>query len=299
MLFAVKREGNQNLRLAEGDASLVLWDFHDLVFHARSTSGRHANPLGAVFAYGHLVEPIPAVRPCWPGRSIRLHKLSSQPSRHSRAATLLRARHSARDFDDAHPITLAELSRFLDRTARVHGRERLKPDDDGPVIEIASRPYPSGGASYELELYLAVNNCVGLPRGFYHYDAARHALVPIEVMPPQLDATLADGSLSMGASRMPQILVTITARFGRVSWKYSAIAYSLVLKDVGVLMQTFYIMATDMRLGVCAIGASDIEMFAKMTGIEFHVESPVGQVALGRELKAPRTRPNRQRQGHR
>ncbi len=36
-----------------------------------------------------------------------------------------------------------------------------------------TRPYPSGGSAYELELYLAVANCEGLARGFYHYDADR------------------------------------------------------------------------------------------------------------------------------
>jgi nitroreductase len=45
------------------------------------------------------------------------------------------------------------------------------------------------------------------------------------------------------------------------------------------------LMATDMGLGGCAIGATNIDLFAKMTGIEFHVEGPVGQFALGRGSK--------------
>ncbi len=90
----------------------------------------------------------------------------------------------------------------------------------------------------------------------------------------------------MGASAVPQILITIAARFGRVSWKYSSIAYSLILKDVGVLTQTLYMMATDLGLGGCAIGSTNIELFAKMTGLEFHAEGPVGQFALGRGAKA-------------
>ena len=89
----------------------------------------------------------------------------------------------------------------------------------------------------------------------------------------------------MGSTAAPQILITIAARFGRISWKYSSIAYALVLKDVGALMQTFYLMANDLGLGGCAIGISNIDLFAKMTGIEFHVEGPVGQFALGREAK--------------
>ena len=81
------------------------------------------------------------------------------------------------------------------------------------------------------------------------------------------------------------MLITIAARFGRISWKYSGIAYSLILKNVGVLIQTLYMMATDMGLGGCAIGTTNIDLFATMTGIDFHVEGPVGQFALGRGAK--------------
>ena len=49
-----------------------------------------------------------------------------------------------------------------------------------------------------------------------------------------------------------------------------------------MLLQTLYLMATDMGLGGCAIGSSNIDLFAKMTGLEFHLEGPVGQFALGR-----------------
>ena len=81
----------------------------------------------------------------------------------------------------------------------------------------------------------------------------------------------------MGATAAPQILIMIAARFGRISWKYSSIAYSLILKDVGVLIQTLYLMATDIGLGGCAIGIVNIDLFAKMTGIAFHVEGPTAQ----------------------
>ncbi len=150
------------------------------------------------------------------------------------------------------------------------------------MVAYAARPYPSGGSAYELELYLTVANCEGLARGFYHYDADRHALVPISVRTHEFDAQLAAAEFAMDAPGAPQILITIAARFDRISWKYSSIAYSLILKDVGVLIQTLYLMATDMGLGGCAIGSINIDLFARMTGIEFHVEGPVGQFALGR-----------------
>ena len=157
------------------------------------------------------------------------------------------------------------------------------------MFDYAARPYPSAGASYELELYLAVDKCDGLPRGFYHYDAGRHALALICVRASELEAQLKAAELAMATPAVPQILITIAARFGRTSWKYSSIAYALILKDVGVLMQTFYLMATDIGLGGCSIGTTNIDLFAKMTGIEFHVEGPVGQFALGRGAEPGRS----------
>jgi SagB-type dehydrogenase family enzyme len=287
ILFKIDPARDSGLRPAEGDDSLVLWDFHDLLFHTRSTEGRHANPLGGRYPYAGVMPPLPAVRPCWPGKKIDLRKSAAPSEVISPIAKLLRERHSTRTFDDRQPITLAELSRFLDGTARVQSRwtDKLDFGDDGPEVEHAARPYPSGGGEYELELYLAVDKCEGLAQGFYHYDAGGHALVPIGAQTHKLEALLMGAEFAMGAPAAPQILITIAARFGRVSWKYSALAYALILKDVGVLMQTFYMMATDMGLGGCAVGISNIDLFAKMTGIEFHVEGPVGQFALGRGAK--------------
>jgi SagB-type dehydrogenase family enzyme len=281
ILFRVGGGAESRLRLAEGDPSLVLWDFHDLLFHTRSTEGRHANPLGAVYPGAMGVSPTPAVRPSWPGEKIDLRKSSAGPSGAiSPVAKLLRERHSTRSFDDRRPVTLDELSQFLDGTARILSRSNttLDLDEGGHTV----RPYPSAGAAYELELYLTVNLCEGLARGFYHYDAGAHVLTPIDVRSNDFEAMLTGAKYAMGAPEAPQILITIAARFGRVSWKYSSIAYALILKDVGVLTQTLYLMATDMALGGCAIGIVNIDLFAKMTGLELHVEGPVGQFAIGR-----------------
>ena len=285
ILFKIDVGSGDGLRPAEGDDNLVLWDFHDLLFHTRSTEGRHANPLGGLYPHTGVIPPPAAVRTSWPGRKIDLRKI---PARHGKTSApfvnLLGERHSTRVFDDQHPITLAELSQFLDSTARVRSKWRSALDlgNGGPMIGYTARPYPSAGSAYELELYLSVACCEGLARGFYHYDADRHSLTPIGVRANELEALLTGAQFAMDAPAAPQILITIAARFGRISWKYSSIAYALILKDAGVLTQTLYMMATDMGLGGCAIGIGNIELFAKMTGIDFHVEGPVGQFAIGR-----------------
>jgi SagB-type dehydrogenase family enzyme len=207
----------------------------------------------------------------------------------------MRERRSVRSFDDRTPITHTELSSFLDCSARVRSEWTAPVDPSAEELSLTytSRPYPSGGSSYPLELYLSVDRCEGLDRGFYFYDAGEHALVSIGVRATELEVLLKSAALAMGESGVPQILITIAARFGRVSWKYSSIAYSLILKDVGALTQTFYLMATAMGLGGCAIGSINIDLFARMTGIDFFVEGPVGQFAIGRPAPSQTSRQNK------
>jgi SagB-type dehydrogenase family enzyme len=286
ILFRLRAGDADGLRPSEGDPNLVLWDFHDLLFHTRSTDGRQANPIGGLYSYSRLAPSPPAVRSPWPGPAIDLNGLGSPPP--SPFTAVLETRQSARDFDDAHPITLAELAALLQSAARVRATWTAPADiedNQGLDVSFASRPYPSAGAAYELELYLTVHKCEGLARGFYHYDPERNTLTAIDVRPQELEAQLYDAEFAIGASDAPQVLVTFAARFGRVSWKYSSVAYSLILKDVGVLTQTFYLTLTNMGLGGCAIGTNNIDRFARMTGLDFSVEGAVGQFALGRPAR--------------
>ena len=162
---------------------------------------------GGLYPYVGTIAPLEPVRSRWPGKKVYLTKYRSADSHEgAQVAELLRARHSTRNFDDRRPITLAELARFLDGAARVQSKwtGQLELGRRTAKLEYAARPYPSGGASYELELYLAVDKCEGLARGFYHYDAAAHALVPIVVVcpPPAICAIAPMYCLVVGVPRL-------------------------------------------------------------------------------------------------
>ena len=105
---------------------------------------------------------------------------------------------------------------MLDSSARIQSRWSSKLGS-GPRVAYAARPYPSAGAGYALELYLSVDKCEGLARGFYHYDAGGHVLVPIGARTHELEAMLTGAAFAMGVPAAPQILITIAARFGRIS----------------------------------------------------------------------------------
>ena len=132
ILFKIDAKGNEGRRSNEGDENLVLWDFHDLLFHTHSTEGRQANPLGGLYPYADVIAPPPAVRAPWPGTTIDLNPFSATTSEAtSPYVKLLSERHSTRDFDDQQPITLAELAQFLESAARVQSKWTSKLDFDG------------------------------------------------------------------------------------------------------------------------------------------------------------------------
>jgi len=82
-------------------------------------------------------------------------------------------------------------------------------------------------------------------------------------------------------ARAPQVLPVISARFGRVMWKYQSMAYALTLKNTGVLTAAMYAVATAMGLTPRAVGGNHSGLFARATGLDATKESTVGEFVLG------------------
>jgi SagB-type dehydrogenase family enzyme len=80
---------------------------------------------------------------------------------------------------------------------------------------------------------------------------------------------------------LPPVLLIVTSRFRRVARKYQSLAYSLVLKEVGALLQTVYLVATALDLAACAIGTGDSDRFARAASLDFYAETSVGEIVLG------------------
>jgi len=191
---------------------------------------------------------------------------------------VLEARRSRRA-EEATPMTLRQLGEFLWRSARVQTHIPADPDRPG-AYESTLRPYPSGGAMHELELYLTVTRCDGLKPGFYHYDPMGHALERL-ANPEEEQRRLVQAAMnSSGLKQLPDLLITLTARFGRVAWKYEGVAYALTQKNVGCLYQQMYLVATALNLAPCALGAGNSDQFAEASGLDYYAETSVGEFLL-------------------
>lgn len=237
------------------------WGFTDLLFHGASGHARLPDPTDR----GPATSIGPAFHPLTFGDRLVFPRVSFDAAPHSAGVpddpsemslpAVLERRRSVRSGDDGRPITFRQLGDLLGHAARV--RRVLRAGEEGAEYDITARPYPAAGGLYPLEIYAIVRLCDGLDPGTYHYDPVTHALESAADPGPRAAAALADAAAGMGGAPEPQVLLVITARPARSSWKYAHTAYALLLKEVGALMQTLYLVATWLRLAPCALGSGD------------------------------------------
>lgn len=272
----------------ETDLRLRQWSAHELWFHERSRLG-HRGYFGdgygrTLWAKGQF-DPLPARPDPFPGPAVQLNRPDMGALRRGdpTLTSVLEDRTSVRDHDDAHPLTIDQLGEFLYRCART----RLVRVEDG--VEYTSRPHPSGGSAYELELYPVVRHMAGSETGMFHYDSHEHRLRRVQdAAHPAVRRLLREATHSTVAARAPQVLLVVSARVGRLMWKYESMPYALVLKHVGVLYQTMYCVATAMGLAPCGLGGGDAVAFAEATGRDPFTECSVGEFMLGsRHVEVP------------
>ncbi len=258
---------------------LRTWEFHDLLFHTRSRMGRHRNGFGATHRFLGQSDPLPAVKPPGPGpfRSFSAPDITAVAGSDPPFTAVLEGRRSVRTHGSP-AISVDELGELLFRAARVRA---TRPPGSVPY-EHGSRPYPGGGACYELEIYPVVRECEGLDPGMYHYCPSRHGLEPIAASSATIEALLDHADWAAAQHGRPQILLVVTARFARITWAYEGMAYAAVLKHVGALFQTLYLVAEAMDLAACALGGGDADLFAEASGTDYLVESSVGEFMVGR-----------------
>jgi oxazoline/thiazoline dehydrogenase len=293
----VQEVGAEATTSEDVNPALQTWAFHDLLFHARSRLGRTDLPYGGTCRLAGQLDSPPALKRPPAGTMYELYRpdLERLELEDPPLARVLEQRRSARTFDRERPIASAQLGEFLYRVARVRDfREIEVTTPVGPMkLETTSRPYPAGGGLYEIEIYLAIQACAGFEAGLHYYDPAQHRLIRLPGRARESSALLADAANSTGVPPDElQVLVILAARFPRLAWKYESIAYSLILKHVGVLYQTMYLAATAMGLAACAVGGGDSDLFCQAAGTQYAAETSVGEFLLGSRKSEPPS-PNR------
>lgn len=257
----------------------VAWNLFDWWLHSRTRNPRIVTGWGGSYPGRDRFDRQPAAPAPLPGRVVDLPvpDLSTQVGRTAGLVEVMESRRSVRAHDDAHPISIEQLAELFYRTARTRSIEQTLDGCD----EIVDRPYPSGGGLHELEIYPVVRRCAGLDPGMWHYRSVEHRLEWVAPLGEKVDPLLWSAQSASTMAMAPQVLLVISARFGRVMWKYESIAYALTLKNVGVLFGSLYLVATEMGLAPLALGSGDSTAFGDATGLDRMVESSVGEFVIG------------------
>jgi SagB-type dehydrogenase family enzyme len=187
------------------------------------------------------------------------------PSRISESTLVdaLTLRRSCRNYN-GKPITLQELSDLLFYTAGV-----LFTNDTVYYGTVAKKTAPSPGGRHTTELYPVINECIGLPRGFYHYCQQHHVLNLLQEgeVRPFLKEALYGQDYFLDAS----VTVFYTSIVDRLMWKYkSSRVYRLMHFETAHYAQNFLLTGTALSLGVFVTGAvkeSLVEPTLRIDGI--------------------------------
>lgn len=180
----------------------------------------------------------------------------------------LLARRSTRKFSKT-PLTSKEVSSLLYYSS---GLRRIT------LGQTANRFYPSAGARYPLEVYLAVLNVEGLDKGIYHYFPKNHSL---EVLLTDPFRRTLFRNIGQAWIKKSAVLFIISAVFYRSEVKYKDRGYRHVLTEVGHLTQNLYLVSSALALGCCSFAGyidDGVNEILDLDGLE---ESVVGITAVG------------------
>ncbi|MEJ3748486.1 SagB family peptide dehydrogenase [Actinomycetes bacterium KLBMP 9797] len=258
---------------ADQEPELRHWTHHELLFAAFSRSFQMEVGGGlAEGTPGGIVKPVPS------GPRLPLHR-PDLTVRDDRLGDLLESDHHCPEFTSAD-LTAEMIGELLFRSARIRsiGTAHV-PIGAG---EASQRPYFNIACLYELELYLTVNRCLGLPRGIYHYDPLAHALTLVED-DAGVVATLLDLAMAAAANRCrPAGLITITSRMNRIAPLLTGSAYATTLTHVGALQQTLYLVGKAMGLSAHAVVIDGGDVVDHALGLDWPGEIAVGESVLDR-----------------
>jgi len=173
----------------------------------------------------------------------------------------LNQRRSVRDYKKG-PLSLEQVSQLLWAAS---GRN------------LHRRTAPSAGATYPLEIYLAVGQVGGLEPGLYHYSISSHSLERAKNQ--DIRNRLSQAALGQRMIERAPITILITADYGRTTGYYGQRGIRYVHMEVGHVGQNISLQANALSLGTVMIGAFEDEQVKDVLGIE---EEPLYIIPIGK-----------------
>jgi len=142
------------------------------------------------------------------------------------------------------------------------------------------RAAPSAGATYPIEVYVAINNVEGLAKGIYHYLIASHELELVRE--GDFRNEMSRAALGESMFKQANAILVLSAVLQRIQHRYRERSQRYILFEAGHIAQNTYLVATSMGLGACAIGAFYDDEFNRLLGLDNRVEGVIYLIAVGK-----------------
>lgn len=161
------------------------------------------------------------------------------------------SRRSVRDFAE-NKVTLEEVSQLLWAAQGITDGER-------------KRTAPSAGATYPLEVYIAVKNVEGVEKGVYLYHPQRHILT--KVSSGDVSAKLKEAALGQMFIEEASFNIIISAIYKRTTDTYGERGERYVHMEAGHVSQNIYLQCETLGLKTVAVGAFNDKQVASVLNI--------------------------------
>lgn len=179
---------------------------------------------------------------------------------------VLKKRESSQNFSGG-PIPLSTISGLLAKAA-------------GEVIRDKTRPYPSAGKRYPVEIYLFnFSGTEEWPEGIYHYNFKNHSLDVLW----KKKFSKEEKSLMFGvpwANRGSAIIV-LTGVFERMIQMFGERGYRYTLLEAGHLAQNLSLAACGSSLSHSIVGDTNDALLEELIDIDSESESVLETLILG------------------
>lgn len=145
--------------------------------------------------------------------------------------------------------------------------------------EVIYRMFPSAGGLAETEVYL-VPFISDLEVGIYHYNPLSHSLEKLNTE-IELEILKSDIVSSIPDINVIPLLIILTARYWKTLAKYGNRGARFVFIDIGIVMENFYLVATALKLGICAVGGFNDYIFNRALDLKNN-EAVLGILVVGK-----------------
>jgi SagB-type dehydrogenase family enzyme len=142
-----------------------------------------------------------------------------------------------------------------------------------------SRGTASGGGLYPVVIYFLLRDRIGLQPGVYQYDDAHHALTRVRLgsFEPSLAA-----AINFPEADSSDLLVVLTVRFWKSSFKYHNFSFQVATQDVGACIGSMEQVAHALGWSTTTIYWFRDRLISSLLGLDNDREAPFAILTVGK-----------------